>query len=339
MGQKFRNLIGRIVADDNMRAAYSQTARNKRRSIGYLQFKEYAEANLAVLAAEIADGTYRPGPAHEFWVREPKSRLISALPFRDRVAQHALVNVIGPIFEAGLLPRTYACRNGMGTHVAVVDLQAEMRRMGNPLYALKTDFSRYFHSINRGVLHQLISRKISCAATLRLIEAMTPPTGVGLPIGCLTSQLYANVYAGQVDRLLQCVLKEKHWYRYMDDIVVLGHDQARLHIVKREIERFSASALGLSLSKWSVSSVSRGVSFLGYRIWPTHKLLRRQSVARARQRIRRYRATGDLPALHRFLAAWRGHAQWADAHNLKRRLRLEIRICMRSSTRAQTSTP
>lgn len=323
MGKKHRNLIGLIVDADNMRQALQQAARGKRRSVGYLEFKEYGELNLELLAEEIAAGAYRPAAPHQFVVFEPKRRVISAPTFCDRVAQHALVNVIGPILDAGLLPRAYACREGKGTHAAVIALQSDMRRLGAPLYALKTDFSRFFPSIDRVILNRLIAKKITCAATIGLIEAITPPDGVGLPIGALTSQIYANVYAGQVDRMLQCDLKRRFWYRYMDDIVVLGRSSERLRAVKDRIESFSLAELGLRFSHWGVAPISRGVNFLGYCIWPTHKLLRRQSVRRARRRLRELTAAGDPEALAAFRAAWLGHAQWADSHHLLKSLGLE----------------
>lgn len=325
MGKKHRNLIGLIADDDNLRRAYHRTARGKRDTLGFLEFKEFAPLNLKRLRDEIADGSYRPGTPRLFTVLEPKPRLITALPFRDRVAQHALVAIIGPIFEATLLPRTFACREGMGTHAGAARVQADMRRLGGPLYALKTDFAKYFPSIDRAVLHGLIRRKVSCAATLDLIAAMVPPTGCGLPIGSLTSQLFANVYGGEVDRHIHMDLGHRHWVRYMDDIVVLEHDPARLRESKASIEVFAGEKLGLRLSKWSIQSVSRGVNFLGYRIWPGHKLLRRQSVVRARRKLRRLRAGGDIAALRRFVAAWRGHASHADSHNLLVSLKLRRR--------------
>jgi RNA-directed DNA polymerase len=330
MGKKHRNLIGRIADPDNLRRAYHRTARGKRGTLGYLEFKEFAPLNLRLLRDEIADGSYRPGAPRTFTVLEPKPRLITALPFRDRVAQHALVAVIGPIFEATLLPRTFACREGMGTHAGAARVQADMRRLLSgrdraPLYALKTDFAKYFPSIDRAVLHGLIRRKVSCAATLDLIAAMVPQHGRGLPIGSLTSQLFANVYGGEVDRHIHMDLGHRRWVRYMDDIVVLEHDPARLRQSKASIEAFAGERLGLRLSKWSIQSVSRGVNFLGYRIWPGHKLLRRQSVVRARRKLRRLRAGGDIEALRRFVAAWRGHAGHADSHNLLVSLKLRRR--------------
>ncbi|MBN9055348.1 MAG: Retron-type reverse transcriptase [Rhizobiales bacterium] len=322
MAKKYRNLIGRITDDANMREALRLTARGKRLTPGYLEYKEYSVLNLHLLAAAMRDGSYRQGEPQQFRIYDPKERLISALPFEDRIAQQAVSIVIAPIFDATLLPRCYACRPGKGTHAAAIALQADMRRLDRdgPLYALKTDFSRYFYSIERGTLWSLIEAKISCRATLRLLEAMLPRSGIGLPIGNLTSQIFANVYAGVVDRHLHQELGERCWYRYMDDIVVLGRDPEHLRKVRASIEALSRERLGLRFSKWSIQSIHRGVNFVGYRIWPTHKLLRRDSVVRARRKIKTYRTAGEHERLERFLAAWTGHARWADSRNLLKNL-------------------
>lgn len=319
MGKKHRNLIDRIAADANMMEAWRLTRRARRLSASGLEFKEYAVLNLHRLAAEMRDGSYREGEPTRFLIWDPKRREIAALPFRDRIAQHALCAVIGPIFDATLLPNTFACRTGKGTHAGVRAVQSELRRRqrtGRATYVLKTDFSRYFASIDRAVLWRRIEAKISCAATLRLIEAMIPRTGIGLPIGSLISQIFANVYGGIVDRHLQQDLGERCWYRYMDDLVVLGDCPDHLRRVKASIEELSRRQLGLRFSKWSIQPASRGVNFVGYRIWATHKLLRRDSVVRARRKIAAMRAAGDNERLMRFLAAWTGHASWADSRNL-----------------------
>jgi len=327
MTKRYRNLIDAITAPDNMARALRLTARGKRMSAGYLDFKEYDALNLAQLAADMREGRYVAGEPHEFFILDPKRRLITAAPFRDRVAQQALCLVIGPIFDRTMLPRAFACRKGKGTHAGVVALQSDLRRMsaGGPVCFLKTDFARYFASIEHTTLWRLIEAKISCGATLRLIEAMVPRTGIGLPIGSLTSQIFANLYtAATLDRHLQQTLREPHWYRYMDDLVVLGRDSGHLRQVKASIETFSRDQLGLRFSKWSIAPPARGINFLGYRIWPTHKLLRPDSVSAARRKIRAYRAAGDHDRLRRFLAAWLGHARWADSRNLIRSLAQEV---------------
>lgn len=319
MSKRYRNLIGHITSPRTMEAAYRMTSAGKRLTSGYLAFKEYDAINIADLARDIASGGYVQGEPNNFYVLDPKRRLISALPFRDRIAQQALCMVIAPIFDRALLPRCFACRPGKGTHAGVITLQSDLRResAGAPLYFLKTDFSAYFASIQRDVLWQLIEAKISCRATLRLIEAIVPRHGIGLPIGSVTSQIFANVYAGAtLDRHLQQTLGERLWYRYMDDLVVLGRSSEHLRRVKESVEQYSRDELGLRFSKWSIAPINRGVNFLGYRIWPTHKLLRRDSVTRARRKIAAYRAAGDGARLQKFLAAWLGHASWADSANL-----------------------
>lgn len=312
MGKKYRNLMPQIVDRENMEAAYRQTAKGRRQTRGYLDFKEYAPLNLAVLADEIGSGEYRPGPFYEFQVRDPKPRKISALSFRDRIAQHALCNVIGPIIDRALLPRCFACRPGKGTHMGVKVIQSDLRHLEpEPTFFLKTDFSKYFASIDRRRLHGLIRKKISCQATLKLIEAITPLDGQGIPIGSLTSQFYANLYGTQFDRLIQQEIGLGRWGRYMDDILVLHHSAEILHECKSRLEAL-ASNCGLRFSKWQVSPVARGVPWLGYRIWPHYKLMRRQSIRRAQRHLQSIIRRGDRSAEAKFRAAWQGHCRWAD---------------------------
>ena len=176
MPKRHDNLIERIASIDNLRDAYVKTARGKRLTWGYLEFKEYAEKNLRDMREQLLDGAWVHGEYRQFTIYEPKPRLISALDFKDRLAQHALVNVIGPIFEASLLPYTFACRAGMGTHAGVRHIQAELRRT-QATHFLKTDYSRFFPSIDRARLHRLIERKIKCDKTLATIRAMVPTPG------------------------------------------------------------------------------------------------------------------------------------------------------------------
>lgn len=328
MGKRHRNLIGRIADPDNLRDAYHKAARGRRSSAGYLNFKEYEAAWLAKLRRDILNQTYRPGPPRTFWVYEPKPRPITAAPFPDRIVQHALCNVIGPIFEAGMMPQAYACRKGKGMHSGAIRTQAMMRRMGRDggtVYALKTDFSKYFYSVDRATLWRRIDAKISCRHTAWLIEQFTPRTGKGLPIGNLTSQLWANVYGTEVDRFLAQTMGISSFTRYMDDIVILGRSRGFLHELRGWLEMFCRYSLGLAFSKWSVTPVSAGVNFLGYRIFPGYKLLRRDSVRRAKRKIRSYTLARDREALRFFLAAWLGHARWADSHNLLRSLAAQHR--------------
>jgi hypothetical protein len=326
MGTKHRNLFPRILDAGNLREAYRRARRDKRMTPGHLCFKEHAEANLAQIARALESGSYVVAPYQTFTVYEPKPREIMALPFYDRVVQHALCNVIEPIFESILMPMCAACRVGKGTHYGVLRAQAMMRRLEKrgPVYCLKMDFSKYFANIDREILHAEIRRKISCAATLRLIETIVPPVGCGLPIGNLTSQLFANLYGHILDRWLVHEAGVQTATRYMDDTVIFGNDPAELRYLKSHIDRVVSEDMRLTFSKWSILPISRGVNFLGYRIWTTHRLLRRDSVQRAKRKLRLLRSRGDHAAVARFLPAWTGHARWANSANLLRSMGVEV---------------
>lgn len=318
MGKKYKNLITEIASMPNLYRAYQKAAKGKRYSAGHLQFKEHLAANLRLLSEALRDGSYRPSPPNLFFVNEPKRREISALPFADRVVQHALCNIIEPIFDKTFLPNNYACRTGKGTHAAAMEAQAIMRR--GFTHWLKLDYSKYFASINRAILHGEIQRKISCKGTLALAAAFLPKDGQGLPIGNLTSQLFANVYGHILDRYLTHNLRIKHWLRYMDDVVIFSHSREALAVLQMGLKWFSEVHMGLSFSKWSIGHVSSGLDWLGYRIWPTHKLIRRRSVIAAKRKIKKYRASNNDVALDRFLSSWKGHANWANSYNLFNRL-------------------
>ena len=322
MGRKYKRLIDDITDIDNVRDAYYKTRKGKRKSFGYLEFREYAELNIANLAEEMASGVYVRGEYRNFYIYEPKQRLISALPFRDRVAQHAINNVIEPIFERTFLPYTFACRPGKGTHAGVKHVQSETRKTGRS-YALKADIRAYFPSIDRPTLHRRIERKIHCKQTRGLIRASIPAEGVGMAIGSLLSQLFANVYGSMLDDFIHHTIKPVAWARYMDDFVIFGDDPSQLREHKHRIEDFLREQMRMQYSKWSVSPVSRGINFLGYRIWPTHKLLRKQSVRDAKRKIVHYRKNGQEEKLRAFLGAWLGHAMWADSYNLKQALEVQ----------------
>lgn len=319
MGKKYKRLIDQIADKQNLRIAAYKARKGNPNSIGGIVFMDHLEANVHLLSKSISDGTYSPGSPLIFTIYEPKKRTISALPFIDRVVQHAINSVIEPIFERTFYRQSYGCRAGKGTHKGAIDCQAMARRLSKKqesVWVLKTDFSGYFYNIDRVILHSRIRAKITCKETLRLIEKFVEPVGTGIPIGNLTSQLFANVYGTIADEWLLHHAKRSNFLRYMDDIVIFGRSQKELLSLQWQFEAFCKESMKLNLSHWNVQSISRGVNFLGYRIWPTHKLLRKQSVVTAKKKIKRYSKAGRTNDLKKFLASWRGHAKWADSKNL-----------------------
>lgn len=327
MGRKYKHLIGDIASYDNLVTAAMKARKGNPNSVGGMVYMDYLESNSLVFSDSILSGEYQPGKPKEFFIYEPKQRLISALPFKDRVVQHAINNVIEPIFESTFYKQSYGCIKGKGTHSGAIECQATMRRLqkAGDVWILKTDFSGYFYNIDRVILHRRIRAKISCQHTIDLIEKFIPSYGTGIPIGNLTSQLFANVYGSIADEWILHTAKNKNFIRYMDDIVIFGRSKSELLELKDKFEMFCLNEMKLKLSKWSVTNANQGVNFLGYRIWPTHKLMRKQSVITAKRKISKYTKKQQAEKLRRFIASWLGHAKWADSKNLI--AKLETQLC------------
>jgi retron-type reverse transcriptase len=324
MGKKYRNLYQDMVSLENLNRAFVRAGEGKKGSHGFLVFNEHAQSRIVALHEALVEQRWQPDPLRKFIVFEPKRREIGAPTFSDRVVHHALVSKVDPIFDATFLPWSFACRNGKGTHAGVAFVQAQLRKH-QFTHFLKTDFRSYFPSIERTILHQQFARKISDPQVLDLFGRIIPTTGTGVPIGALTSQLAANVYGNVLDHYLHHELKVT-FARYMDDVVVLGNDPAQLREVKIAIEEFARDNMHLEISRWQASPISRGINFLGYRIWPTHKLLRKSSVTRAKRKIKNFTEENDLQSLTQFVGSWKGHAAMADSANLRRWLNNEYQV-------------
>lgn len=315
MSKTNKNLFEKIITKENFNLAFEKTRRGKRSSSSYLEFKEYGELNLKLLREEVADQGYKRSDFRDFYIRDPKVRLISALPFKDRIVQHALNNIIEPIYLPRFLPYTFACLPQKGTHAGIKYIQSLLRK-GLVTHFLKTDFEKFFPSIDTDILYKIHDKKISCYKTKRLMEGIQERGQVGIPIGSLKSQLNANLMGTLADNFIHHTLKPMAWARYMDDIVILDADPRKLLDMKNKLEEYALLEMRMSYSKWSVSPVSKGINFLGYRLWKNHKLLRKQSVTRAKRVVKSLRKKGDIDALNRFIGSWTGHAKWADSQNL-----------------------
>jgi len=325
MGKKYKNLFDQIIDIDNIRIAYKKAvAGGNRYSTSHLIFKENLEYNLLQIQNELVFETYLVGKYYTFKVFEPKERLIYALPFKDRVVQHAIHNVIGPIFESVFYPCSFACRKDKGTNKGVKEVQSTIRRLSQKgeVYYLKMDFSKYFNNINGSVLLKEIKQKIKDIKVLKLLSLFI--NDVGIHIGNLLSQLFANIYGHIFDRFIKTKLKAKNYFRYMDDTVILLNDKLELIYIQKVLKRFSSLFMGLKFSKWFINSVeSKGLNFLGYRIREKYKLIRKDSVVRAKRKIKKYKLENNEEQLEKFLGSWTGHIKTSDSANLKNYIKKE----------------
>lgn len=335
------NLYERIVAFDNLARAAQAARRGKRGRPDVATFEFNLERELLRLQAELRDESYRPGAYRQFRIFEPKERLISRAPFRDRVVHHAICRVIEPLFEPTFSAHSFACRIGKGTHRALDRFQALAREHR---WALTCDIAKFFPSIDHQALLDLLRRKIRDRRCLSLIEqivASSPPQESpmayfpgddlltpltrrrGLPIGNLTSQFFANVYLNPLDHFVERTLRCGTYLRYCDDFVLFADDRAPLSAWRRAIAAcIEPLRLRLHPGKSIVRRTARGIRFLGFRAFPGRRLLARENVVRFKRRLRRLRrdcADGRIgvEAVTASVRGWVAHAQHADTGALR----------------------
>jgi len=342
----YRNLHPQICSFQNLLAAFWKARRHKSARPYVAAFEFDLERNLLQLEEELLSETYRPGSYHNFYVFEPKKRLVSAAHFRDKVVHHALINVIEPIWEPRFIHDSYACRKGKGFHRAVDRAHYFLRRHR---YVLKGDIVKFYPSVDHQILKGILGRRIADPATMDLIGlilqsgegvldneyVMTwfpgdnlfgPIRPRGLPIGNLTSQFWANVYLNELDQFVKRELKCGSYLRYADDLLLFDDDKAQLWSWLGEITCFAARLrLSLHEKKTVVCPVTDGVNWLGFHLYPTHRRLRRENVRRAVQRLKRQQAAyarGELTAgqLSHSVQSWIAHARFADTEALRRRV-------------------
>jgi RNA-directed DNA polymerase len=254
-------MFERLCSWDNLLLAYHKAARGKRGLTGVASFEHRLEDNLIALRNELLAKTYRPGAYTSFWIHEPKRRLISAAPFRDRVVHHALCNLVEPIFERTFVADSFANRKRKGTHRALDSAQRFSRRYR---YVLQVDVRQFFPSLDHEILRARIARKLDDRDVVRLIDLiLSSGDGVldeayemvffrgddllaaarprGLPIGNLTSQFWANVYLSPFDHFVKRELGCGGYVRYVDDMLIFGEDKRELWSCLRAIESRLAS--------------------------------------------------------------------------------------------------
>lgn len=343
----YKNLYPQVYDFENLYWAYRAARKGKRDRVAVAAFEFDMEGNLLALQTELREHTYQPGVYTNFYIYEPKRRLVSAAPFRDRVVHHALCNIIEPIWEARFIHTSYACRVGKGTHAALDQAQAWMRQYR---YVFHGDIVKYFPSIDLAIMRKLLARRIADRQVLWLIDKIlesgadiqrdeVPVTCFpgdtlfaalrrrGLPIGNLTSQFFANVYLHELDKFAKQSLHCKVYLRYMDDFVLFCDDKARLRVWKDAIRSFLETELRLVLHprKSVIFPVTEGLDFCGFRIYPTHRRLRRSSVRRFIRRFRRQRQAykrGELTLddVSTSVRSWIAHAAHGDTWRLRQRL-------------------
>ncbi|MFA7664308.1 MAG: reverse transcriptase/maturase family protein [Clostridia bacterium] len=317
----YNNLYGKVYAYENLLSAYLKCKRGKGDKQYAQDFAANLDGNLRSIQNDLIAKTWTSHGYTRFTVSDPKPRTINAPDFGDRVVHRTLYDVIGPLFEMQFGYDSYACRKGKGTHAGIRRLKRFIQSYREPIYYLKVDVKSYFASIDHTVLTQIIRRTIADRDVLDLIEKIldsyhdTP--GVGIPLGNLTSQLFANVYLNELDTFVKHHLKARHYIRYMDDIVLLHPEKEQLWEWRDAIAGFLGTLkLRLHPRKQVVAPVRCGIDFLGYVVFRDHVRIRNRNIHRVYDRMK-WIEEGTYPRdPMSSIMSWMGYSIHADAYHL-----------------------
>lgn len=328
--KRYGNLYGSVCSYENLVAAAQFARKGKARQRTVIAFFEKFEENIGRLREELLAHTYETSEYRVFTIHEPKERVIYRLPFRDRVVQWAVMLVVEPLWMKTFTRDTYSCIKGRGIHALLKKLRSDLRDdPEGTTCCLKIDVKKFYPTIDHGILKAVIRRKIKDAELLALLDGIidSVPDGEGVPIGNYLSQFFANLYLSELDHIVKERLKVRHYYRFADDIVVLGADKEALRGVLVFINDYLLSERGLRIkSNYQIFPVeSRGIDFVGYVTRHDYVLARKKNKQALCRKVARYRKQGLSEEQIRLKTASRvGFMIHANTTHLLKTLNLKV---------------
>lgn len=327
--------LDQVASLDNLFDAWREFRRGKARRHDVLSFAFTLEDRLFALRDDLLQLTYRHGPYETFTVCDPKLRRIHKASVRDRVLHQALFRLLYPAFDTRFIHDSYSCRVGKGTHRGVRRLTKFARQVSanwhHPAYALKCDISQFFHSVDHVILLDLINRRVHDDGLRwligKIVESFWTTPNTGLPLGNVTSQLFANVYLHELDRFIKHELHQRYYLRYCDDFIILNRDRRYLSSLISSIQMFLATRLRLSLhaNKIILRKFSAGIDFLGYVVRPHHTVLRTRTRRRMLKKVKwkRQQLEGeliDVISFNQTIQSYLGILKHCYGHKTKQKL-------------------
>lgn len=337
----YKDLYWLIISPKTLFHAWKIFKSDKRNKPDVMAFELDLERNIFDLYRELKDGRYKHGAYKGFWIHDPKLRRIHKATVRDRVLHHAIFSVLNRIFEPMFISDSYSCRIGKGTHKGMERVASMIRAVSKNnthlCYALRCDIKKFFDSIDHVTLLKILNEKIKDEKVRGLLREVVDSfetsrvnlfEAKGVPIGNLTSQIFANIYMDKFDQFIKHKLKVKNYARYTDDFVIVSDDKNYLEDLLPPIREFLKTELHLELhpKKVILRKHNRGIDFLGYVILPHHIKLRtktkRKIPKKLRQNIALYR-NGEISeiSLKSSLASYLGVLSHADTYEMSESIR------------------
>ncbi len=314
--KRYKNLWDKFISMENLELAAKKAVKSKKSKWQTRVFEKNKTELLMKLQRLLQDGKFNTSEYKIIKIFEPKERLIYVLPlYPDHIVHHALINILGPIWQSTFIRDSYACIPNKGLHKAS---QTMMRFMKRNKYVLQCDIRKFYPSINHEIMFNIVQRKIADKRLLDVLHNIiwSCDGDTNLPIGNLTSQWMGNVYLNDLDHFVKEDLHCTDYIRYCDDFCLFSNDKDILHHYKTRLETFLFCRLKLVFSKSAVYPVSRGVSFIGYRHFKKFLILRKYGARKILKNVKNIAMKKDKGE-HSVgqLAAYYGWAKWCCSYN------------------------
>jgi len=285
MGKICIHTYNNITSLENLLLAWQEFVKGKRHRKDVQKFEKYLMGNIITLHKNLVDMTYRHSKYEAFNVSDPKPRNIHKAQVKDRLVHHAIYRILYPFFDKKFIFDSYSCRNEKGTHRAINQFKnfayKSSRNNTRTTWVLKCDIRKFFASIDHGILIQIIAKHILDKQIIWLLLIVinsfhTKRRSVGLPLGNLTSQLFANIYMNELDQFMKHKIKAKYYIRYADDFIILSHDKDWIESILPQIKTFLYDKLRIELhpKKVSIETIASGIGYLGWVNFFDHRVLR-----------------------------------------------------------------
>lgn len=322
---KVTHLYPQIISIENLFQAWDEFKKGKRNKKDVQEFEINLEDNLFHLHQQLATKTYQHGGYAAFNIYDPKFRHIHKATVLDRIIHHAVVSVIEPIFDGTFIYDSYSCRTDKGMHRAVKRLSVFTRKASgnytNSCFVLKLDVKKFFASVNHEILLECIKKKVGDEDLLRLIgnilKSFSQDTGI--PIGNLTSQIFANIYLNELDKFIKQELNVKYYIRYADDFVIISESKIYLENLIQKIGLFLKDKLRLILheDKIIIRKYNQGIDFLGYIVLPHYILPRTKTKRRMFKKLRQKVGSANF---EQSLQSYLGYLSHANTYKLQKKI-------------------
>ena len=258
---------------DNLYTAWRHFRRGKPERRDVILFERNLEHELFKLSEDLLSGSYVHGSYADFCMRDPKFRQIHKATVRDRVVHQALFDVLYPQFERRFYFDSYSSRKKKGTYAAISRVSDFLRKESHngrrEAWALHGDVKNFFASVD----HRTLANQLRCTISddnyfrlcKKIVFGFNSQLGKGLPLGNLTSQLFANVYLHELDYFVKQALGIKRYARYNDDFFIVSADKRWLMKIGYVLQKFLQDQLFLSLpeDKIQIRRLADGIDILG----------------------------------------------------------------------------